>query len=492
MHTLLAATYKGQVSTDVFLQDVFFSLAALALLGGVIGVALIDGGLARRKNQLDNWVVKITSALIAAVSFLFVGYAIWIWQYYQTSPKSGAFTHALRDWWLGGAFVTHFADQINPARQSSVDVYQVFLLFFVTYVAFAVVLLHGAGAERLKASAQYVLSAVGGGLVIPLILYFTWGSTSPLTNNGLHDYSGLFGLYVWAGSTALIVAWRLGPRLGTKWRPDPRTSGPRPSSMPSVGIGVMVLLVCIPFIVLGCGYMVPGAGYYGIALTHSGYGLAFINIFAGICGGSLSGAIIAYKQKKAFWALAGPIVGYISGASLFDVTKPWIMLLVALPAPFIGLGTARLIERLGIDETKVIPLTLGTGIYAALVPGIVASGTKDGGFFGITTGRYAFQHAHITFLWQLIGVLVTVGISLVSALVVCFVLERTTGLRVSEEAELMGLDRYYWNWSALDRFKDDMVDVVVDRVPPEPQVVSRGDGTGGEVVATDGRVSDDR
>jgi hypothetical protein len=56
----------------------------------------------------------------------------------------------------------------------------------------------------------------------------------------------------------------------------------------------------------------------------------------------------------------------------------------------------------------------------------------------------------------------------------------------------MGLDRYYWNWSALDRFKDDETDVVVDRVAPEPQVVSRADGAGGEVAATDGRVSDGR
>jgi ammonia channel protein AmtB len=222
-------------------------------------------------------------------------------------------------------------------------------------------------------------------------------------------------------------------------------------------MGILVLLVCVPFIVLGCGYMVNESGYYGISLTHSGYGLAFINVIAGMGGGLLSGALIGYRQRKAFWILAGPVVGYISGAALFDVTKPWIMLLVALPAPFIGLGTAKLLDRIGIDESKVVPLTLGTGIYAALVPGIVASGTSDGGFFGVTTGEFAFQHAHITFLWQLIGVLVTVGISLAAALILCFILEKTIGLRVSEEAEIIGLDRYYWRWSALDRFKDDRV-----------------------------------
>jgi ammonia channel protein AmtB len=459
MHNILSATvttYKEQVTTDIFLQDVFFSLATLALLAGIIGVGLIDAGLARRKNQLDNWIAKVTAALISGVAFLFIGYAIWIWQYYQVAGGN-AFGNAVRDWWLGGTFVTHFADEINPARQGSVDVYQVFLLFFVTYIAFGVALLHGAGTERMKASALYVIAAVSGGLVIPFILYLTWGSTSPLTNHGLHDYSGLFGLYIWVGCTALVVAWRLGPRLGTKWRPDPRTSGPEPSNMPSVAMGILVLLVCVPFIVLGCGYMVNASGYYGISLTNSGYGLAFINVIAGMGGGLLSGAVIGYRQRKAFWILAGPVVGYISGAALFDVTKPWIMLLVALPAPFIGLGTAKLLDRIGIDESKVVPLTLGTGIYAALVPGIVASGTSDGGFFGVTTGEFAFQHAHITFLWQLIGVLVTVGISLAAALILCFILEKTIGLRVSEEAEIIGLDRYYWRWSALDRFKDDRV-----------------------------------
>ncbi|SNQ49751.1 conserved membrane hypothetical protein [Frankia canadensis] len=458
MHIYLSeSTFKEQVSTDVFLQDVFFSLATLALLAGILGIGLIDSGLARRKNHLDQWVTKITAALVSGMAFMVIGYAIWIWQYYQIVPGGSSFRHAVRDWWLGGTFVTHFADEINPTRQDSVDVYQVFLLFFVTYVAFAVALLHGAGTERIKSSAMYVIGAVSGGLVIPFILYLTWGSTSPLTNHGLHDYSGLFGLYIWAGCTALVLAWRLGPRLGSKWRPDSRTSGPKASDMPSVAKGILVLLVCIPFIVLGCGYMVSGKGYYGISMTHSGIGLAFINIICGMGGGLIGGMIISYRQRNSFWILAGPIVGYISGTALFDVTKPWIMLLVALPAPFIGLGTSRLLDRIGIDESKVIPLTLGTGIYAALIPGIVASGTKTGGFFGITTGKYAFQHAHITFLWQLIGVLVTVGISLVAALILCFILERTTGLRVSEEAELVGLDRFYWKWSALDRFKDDGV-----------------------------------
>lgn len=148
---------------------------------------------------------------------------------------------------------------------------------------------------------------------------------------------------------------------------------------------------------------------------------------------------------------------------MFDITKPWIMFLCALGGPLVAYVTNQLVVRLGIDEPKVIPLVLGPGIYAALLPGILHSGTPTGGFLGITEGKFAFQGAEITFAWQAIGLGVTLAIALGSGLLTILAVEKTIGLRVSEEAELEGLDLHYWGLQV--GADPDRVDL---RVPAEP------------------------
>ena len=440
--------FEDQVSLTTFLSAIFFLICSVSLVGAVIAFSLIDGALVRPKNLVDTYIQKLIASLIAGAAFIFIGFAIWMWQYYDAGVVGGGgegLGQAISDWWLGGFNMTTFAQFIDPALQLEADVFQVFLIFFATFMGAAAALLHGAGLERVKPAATYVISAVSGAIIIPIILYLTWGSTSPLTNRGTHDYVGLFGLYIFVGCAALVLAWRLGPRLGTRRRPHAGTAGPRPSDLSKATIGILVLICCVPWIALGCGFIIPGAGYFGISMTTSGFGLAAINVFAAVFGGAITGAILAYRLKNSFWAMLGPIAGYVAGTAMFDITKPWIMLLVALPAPFIAYGTFRLIQRMGLDEGKVIPLVLGPGIYAALMPGIVHWGTKTGGFIGITEGEFAFQNAEINLGWQLIGLAVTVGISVGSMLILCFLLEKTIGLRVSEEVELNGMDSTYWN-----------------------------------------------
>lgn len=439
--------FVDQISIDVYLGDVFYMICAVAILAGIIGIGLVDSGISRRKNQLDVWLQKIVAAVIGAGSFLIVGFGIWMWQYYEAFGARNAFKEALSDWWLAGTKMTTAAQFFDPAAKGTfnveVDVFQVFVIFFVTFIMFGVVLLHGAGLERLKASAMYILAAVAGGIVMPVILYLTWGSLSPLTKEGLHDYVGLFSLYIFVGCWALILAWRLGPRLGL-FQPHPRTAGPAPSDLSKVGMGVLILLSAIPFIVLGCGFVLPGAGYFGISMTSSSFGLALINVFAAYVGGGIMGMILAYVKKNSYWALLGPLAGYVSGTAMFDITKPWIMLLCSMGGPLVAYATYHAVARLGLDEPKVMPLVLGPGIYAALLPGIVHSGTPTGGFLGFTSGEYAFQGAQITFGWQAIGLGVTLAIALGTGLITILAVEKTIGLRVSEEVELRGLDAHYW------------------------------------------------
>lgn len=440
--------FLDQVSTNVYLGSVFYTVCTVAIIWGILGSTLVDSAIVRRINRVDNWVQKIIGSLIAAGAFLVIGYAIWIWQYYDAFGAAEPFRDAIRDWWFAGEKMTNVAQKFNQAATGTfnleVDVFQVFVGFFITFIMFGATLLHSAGLERLKARAYYVMVFFLGGLVMPLVLYLTWGSASPLTNRGVHDYVGLFALYITVGTWSVILSWRLKPRLGA-FEPHPRTKGPQVTDLSKAGMGVFLLLSAIPFIALGCGFLIPGAGYFGISMTNSSLGLSLINIFAAYIGGGIMGGILAYRTKNVFWAILGPLSGYISGTALFDITRPWVMFLVALGGPIMAYLTYNLLHRIGIDEPKVAPLVLGPGIYAALVAGIVEWGTRTGGFLGFPPeSKFAFGGAEINLWWQAIGLGVTLAIAIVSGLIVIIGCEKTIGIRVDEDSEIAGLDNSYW------------------------------------------------
>jgi Amt family ammonium transporter len=436
-------TYPEQVSNDYFLLDIFYTVSTVCLLLIVAAIALIDSGLVRRKNTLDMWIQKIVGSMIAAGMMWVVGYAIWQIQFYQGFGVPDPISQALKDWWAFGPNATTYSHSIDPKVTPEADVFQIFVAFFMAFAAVGAALLHSAGLERLKASSYYVLSFFLGGFIMPIVLYYTWGSLSPLTNRGVHDYIGIFSMYILVGVWALILAWRLGPRLGT-FTKHGKTQGPVAQNFAFPGLGVGLLLFAAPFAFLGCGYWVNGLGYFGINLNQSGFGIVTMNMFVSFVGGVVAGALIAYRTRNPLIALLGVPAGYISAGASLDLGKPWEIFIVAFLGTFVVWGTSQLMTKIRLDDKKIIPLALGGGVFSALAAGVVGAGEKAGGFFGLE-GEYAAFNATIGLGWQLVGVLVTIGIAAVSGLILIFGLEKTIGLRVSEEAELAGLDEAYWD-----------------------------------------------
>jgi Amt family ammonium transporter len=439
---LAASFFKEQITENIFLEDVFFGIATICLLLVVMAVGLIDTGLVRRKNTLDTWIQKVLAALISGGAFLIIGYGVWQWQYYKAFGIPSPLSQAIKDWWLFGPNMTKFAHELDPKLAPSADVFQVFGAFFVAYAAVWAALLHSAGLERVKAKSMYILAFLGGGVMMPIMVYLTWGSVSPLTNRGVHDYLGIFSLYIFVGVWAVILAWRAGPRIGA-FTKDPRTTGPHAYNLGTSASGTALLLFATPFLALGCGFLIADSGYFGISMTTSGFGIVFLNVCAAFVGGSVGGGLLAYRLKNPLFVVLGPVAGYVSCAATLDIGRPWECAIIAFFGPAAFMLVYELLKRARIDEKKVAPLGLGCGIYGAIVAGFIGNGDKTGGYFGLT-GEYGFQNASISPGWQLAGVGVTVGVALISGLVFIIGLEKTLGLRVSEEVELAGLDASNW------------------------------------------------
>jgi ammonia channel protein AmtB len=427
--------FTDQVTTDVYVMEMFYIIATAGSMIAILAIALMDAGLASPKNLIDTFVQKLLCALIGGLAFMFFGYAVWNWQFYQALGIPDAFTAAVKDWGLLGNNMMTLGPRLDPAAVAQADFQQLFALFFFAFGGILTSFMHSAGLERLKPLPALIMAALGGGVFLPLMTYLTWGSASPLTNAGLHDFVGAFSLYIFVGLWSLILSWRLGPR---------RHNSGVPGSFALLGAGTFVLIVAIPLFVIGCGYLVPGKGYYGVTYAESGLGILFTNIFMSLGGGALTGALLAYRLRKPAYALLGPIAGYISCTALFDIALPWQALVISLVGPFLLHAGVKLTAGLGIDDPKVAPLALGPGIYSVVMAGVIGAGKPAGGMLGVTQGPFAFQHAHISLGMQLQGLAILVPTIAVVAFAVIVTLDKTLGLRVTAAQEDIGLDATYW------------------------------------------------
>lgn len=342
-------------------------------------------------------------------------------------------------------------------------------------------LIHTGVVERIKPLPFYVMSFVIGALLSPLVGYLCWGSLSPLTLRGTHDFDGVFPLYITAGTFAFVLAWRARPRLGAF---TPHASGARPAAhnTANVAVGALLIIVALPFILIGSGYIVPDVGFFGISFAESGIGVVIINFFAATLSGGVVGLVLAYRRGEASWALLGPISSVVICGTLLDVGTAWECLLLGACGPIVALGTAGLLRRMRIDDPKVVPLALGPGIVGAIATGFIEWGTPTGGYIGLE-GKYAVGVAEINPLWQLVGVLATVTVVGIPALVMCLVFERFGGLRISEETEVDGLDAHQWGGS--NYADDDVASHVSTSRNPETTNITLTAATGAPLYVRD-------
>lgn len=437
----LAEPFGDQVNTDAFMQNFFYIMSSTSVVLAVFGLVLIDAGLVRRVNALSTAIQKLIVFMVGTGAYMVAGFALWNYQYNQAFGVSNGLTQALKDWWFGGDLLGVFAQNVDPAVAPGLGNSQIFFVFVALYGGFVCTLVHTAASERIRSGPMYIIAAAIGGVIYPVMLWLTWGSTSPLTNRGVHDFVGGYSAYIFAAAFGLVLTMKLRPRLGY-FATASKAASWVPANVTMALFGVFVLLFAAPLIVIGCGFIVPGDGYYGVSMTTSGLGVIYINVFVSFVVGGMVGGALAYATKNPVHAILGPISGYVANTTGFDVFKPWETLIVAVAGPLVVFVAYNWVNKRQIDDGKIFPLGCAAAVGCLMV-GLLAWGTPTGGYFGLE-GEYGFQHAEITFWWQLVGILVTVAIGVLSALFLVLILGTFMELRVSAQDEVEGTDAARW------------------------------------------------
>jgi Amt family ammonium transporter len=472
-----APEFPEQVTTNSLVQNVVYASGTVGAIMILAGLLLVDTGGVRRVNVFAATIEKLVGFFIGFVVYFLIGFAIWNWQYYVAFDIESPYWQAIKDWWLGGAFASDLAQNVDPDSMGvNLNNQQIFIFFLAAFAGIVNVLIHLSVTERMKPAAFYVICVVAA-VVSSVLSWLTWGSTGPLTNAGFHDFFGVGFVYLFPAAMALVLVRKVGARPGM-YEPHPAVPEYRSYNLGLTTAGVAVIFAGLPMVILSCLFFFAGDGFEAFAVSvtmaDTSVGIAFNNLGLAWAGGALTGAAIAYWKRSYIYLLLGPLGGYVACAVAFDVYEPWQTLLVSMGAPIVCYAVYEFSQARRFDEHKLTPLVLGAGSYGLIMVGLVSWGTGKGGYFGVTEGDYAFQNAEINVFWQILGLIVIVAIGVVTAWVLAVILERTIGLRLTDEEQIAGVDKGDWDLqSDLEPVSGDGVPArAPERTPERPPAVA--------------------
>ncbi len=378
----------------------FMMLGAVMVFAMHGGFAFLELGTVRKKNQVNALVKILVDFAISTLIYFFIGYGI-----------------------AYGIFMFQPADELLAENQGY-DLTHFF--FLLTFAAAIPAIISGGIAERSKFWTQAFAAGIFVAFAYPLFEGMVWGQITFLGQEGswlteltggvpFHDYAGSVVVHSMGGWIALTAVIILGPRLG-RWDSQGR-SRPIPSSS-------------VPFMALGSWMLC--AGWFGFnvmsAATLQGIsGLVAINSLFAMAGGIISASVIS-KNDPGF-IHNGALAGLVAICAGSDQVHPIGALVIgALAGVIFVKGFTWEQEKLKLDDVLgVWPLHGIAGSWGGIACGIFGQEALGG-------------LGQVSFLAQLIGTLVAIGVAVTFGFTVYIILNKTVGIRLDKEDEQRGSD----------------------------------------------------
>ncbi|SIT86077.1 ammonium transporter [Yoonia rosea] len=380
----------------------------LFLVGGFLvfwmaaGFAMLEAGLVRSKNVAMQLTKNIALFSIAAIMYWLVGFNLMY---------PGDFN---------GYFALNFVPTVlEPvglsASDAALDYASVASDFFfqLMFVAATASIVSGALAERIKLWPFLIFVVILTGLMYPISGSWQWGG-GWLSELGFSDFAGSTIVHSVGGWAALAGALILGPRLG-KYK-DGKTVPMPGSNLALATLGTFILWL---------GWF----GFNGGSQLAAGtvgditdVGRIFANTNMAASAGAVTALIltqILYKKVDLTMVLNGALAGLVSITAEPLAPSLFGSLLTGAVGGVIVVFTVPLLDKFKIDDVVgAIPVHLFAGIW----------GTLAVAFY---TGNWGAQ---------ITGIIAYGVFTFVIALVVWIILKGVMGIRVTEEAEINGLD----------------------------------------------------
>jgi Amt family ammonium transporter len=380
---------------------------ALVLMMTIPALGLFYGGMVRRKNVLATITQSFAITALATVLWMVVTYSLA----FTANPDPGI------NKFVGGfdRVLMHGMTMDAPNALAGTIPESVFMMFQMTFAIITPALIAGAFAERMKFSGMLLFMTLWSIVVYAPIAHWVWGGGF-LGGAGVLDFAGGTVVHINAGVAGLVCALVLGKRKGYG------TDNMAPHNLVLTMIGASMLWV--GWFGFNAGSAVGSNALAGQAMLNTQVATAMAALawmvvewferkkpsLLGLCSGAVAG-LVAITPASGFVNAEGAlIVGAAAGVGCY-LSAVWLKRLFKYDDSLDAFG----VHGIG-------------GIIGALLTGVLADAAVNSLGEGASLGK------------QVYGVVFTIGWTAIATWVILMICKFTTGIRVSEEEEVEGLD----------------------------------------------------
>ena len=409
----------GQLIELAYALDTFYFLVMGAfVMWMAAGFSMLEAGLVRSKSTVEILTKNIALYSIASIMYMLVGYNLMY-------PADGNGIIPAVSFFLGGD--NEAADVIASGGEVYYSALSDFF-FQVVFVATAMSIVSGAVAERMKLSSFLLFCVVMTGLIYPIQGYWKWGGGF-LDAAGFQDFAGSGVVHLCGAAAALAGVFLLGARKG-KYVNGKINAIPG-ANMPLATLGTFILWLGWFGFNGGSELMVSNVA------EANAVALIFVNTNAAAAGGVI-GALLFSKILFGKFDLSMSLNGAIGG--LVSITAEPLA-----PTPEL----AAIIGAVGGILVVISIIVLDKSRIDDPVGAISAHGPC--GIWGLIA--VTLSNGDATLGAQLYGTIVIFAWTFIMALIFWGILKMVIGIRVSEEAEEMGVDVAECGMEAYPEFK---------------------------------------
>jgi len=387
---------------------------ALVLLMTIPGLALFYGGMVRAKNLLS--VLMQCFAITAMVTVLWIVYGYSLAFSTEGMQAGSIGWHSI----IGGLDRAMLAGLKPDSRYQTVPE-AVFVMFQMTFAIITPALIVGAYAERMKFSAMLWFSGLWLTFVYLPVAHMVWsGPGSLLGDLGVLDFAGGTVVHINAGIAGLVACLVIGKRRGFPHVPMP------PHNLGYTVVGASLLW--LGWFGFNAGSAVAANGSAGMAMLVTQIATAAAAL------GWLVAEWVVHGRPSVLGIVSGAVAGLVAVTPAAGTAGPGGSLVLGFAAGMVCFFSAtRLKHKFGYDDSlDVFGVHAVAGILGGLLTGPLASPALGG--FGTVTSLWGQ-------LWiQAKGVGFTIAWSAVLSFVLLKLIDKTLGLRVDDEQEMVGLD----------------------------------------------------
>ena len=393
------------------------------------GFAMLETGFTRKKNSCNVIMKNIMDFAVGSIFYWILGFGIMF----------GATTGVV-------GVIDLFSNGDCSAASQTIP-QPVFMAWQLVFCATSATIVSGAMAERTAFKSYLIYSAVMSAVVYPISGCWIWNANGWLAQLGFHDFAGGTAVHLLGGSAAFAGAAVLGARIG-KYDKKKKSRAILGQNIPLAALGAFILWVSW-FGFNGGSVVTSESGFDLVAI-----GSVFMNTILSSSACAVSAMIITwvrYGKSDITMTLNGIVAGLVAVTAGADQLPHYAALLVGVGAAFVMIYGIEFIDHICKVDDPVGAISVHglCGAFGTIMTGVFS--VEKGVIY---TGRFNFLGV------QLIGVLSVAVYGLAAMTLLFVILKHTVGIRVSEKAEIMGLDRSEHGWQST--VTDDLISDLSD------------------------------